>query len=104
VREKASRGLARLGRRAAAEMQRERDRTASAEVRRRLDTVLASLKESAAGALLDETVWAQRVVAVLELAATPEAKELLENLAKNAGSAEVRRQAAGALDRLAKRS
>jgi hypothetical protein len=85
-------------------MQRERDKTASAEVRRRLDGILAGLAEGDAGTLLDETVWAQRVVAVLELAATAEAKELLEHLAKNAGSAEVRRQAAGALDRLSKRS
>ncbi len=103
LREKASHDLARLGRSVATEMERERATTPSAEVRHRLDTLLAKLKENDDGPKLDEAVRAQRVVAVLELAATAEAKELLEHLAKKAALADVRRQAASALDRLSKR-
>jgi hypothetical protein len=103
VRDKASRELARLGRRVATELKRERAATSSAEVRLRLDALLARLREND-DEKLDEAVRAQRVVALLELTATLEARDLLDHLAKKAPSEEVRRKAAGALDRLAKRS
>jgi hypothetical protein len=84
-------------------LKRERAATSSPEVRLRLDALLARLKEND-DAKLDEAVRAQRVVALLELTATPEARDLLDHLAKKAASAEVRRQAAAAVNRLAKRS
>jgi RNA polymerase sigma factor (sigma-70 family) len=98
VRETASRELARLGKAAEAELRRARAAPPSTEVRRRLDELLDKLGAGAA-----ESVRWQRVVAVLELAGTAEARELLEQLATKAAGEDVRRQAKGALDRLAKR-
>jgi RNA polymerase sigma factor (sigma-70 family) len=101
VREKASRALAELGKGVEADLQRARGATRSAEVGRRLDELLDRL---GGGKRTDEKVRMQRGVAVLELAATAATKELLEQLATKAASEELRRQARGALDRLAKRS
>jgi RNA polymerase sigma factor (sigma-70 family) len=103
VREKASRALAGLGKGVAAELRREREATRSVEVRRRLDDLLEKLTGGAGTGKADELVRSQRIIAVLELAATAEAKELLEHLSKKASSGDLRRQAEGALDRQAKR-
>jgi hypothetical protein len=52
---------------------------------------------------VNDRMRSQRIIAVLELAATAEAKELLELLSKKAASDDLRRQAKGALNRQAKR-
>jgi RNA polymerase sigma factor (sigma-70 family) len=98
VREKASRELAKLGKAVVADLRREREKTQSFEVRRRLDALLEKLDGSSEK--VDETLRSQRMVAVLELAATTEAKELLEHLSKKGPNDDWRRQAKSALDRL----
>jgi WD40 repeat protein len=102
VREKASRELALLAKSVAGDLRREREATPSAEVRRRLDDLLEKLSGGAGADKGDEVVRSQRIIAVLELAATTEAKELLERLSTKAASGELRRHAKGALDRQAK--
>jgi RNA polymerase sigma factor (sigma-70 family) len=97
VREAASRELARLGRSVEAELRRARATAPSPEARLRLDELLGKLGDRA-----DEWLRGQRAVALLELAATAEARELLGQLAK-AAQEELRGQARRALDRLAKR-
>jgi RNA polymerase sigma factor (sigma-70 family) len=101
VREKASRELAQLGKRVADELRKAREVTQSEEVRRRLDELLARLNDGTAAAPLDAGLLAQRIVAVLELAATPEARDLLLHLSKTA-TADLRGQAKAALERLTK--
>ncbi len=96
VREKASAELARLGKTVEAELRETARTTKSAEVRRRTKALLAKL----GGDRITQDLGAQRVVAVLELAATPEAKTLLEELAKTAASEQLRRHAKAALERL----
>ena len=100
VREAATRELARLGKAVEAELRRARATAPSVESQRRLDALLAQL---GAGDRADEGLRSLRAVAVLELAATAEARDVLEHLARQPGSEELRRQARGALDRLAKR-
>ncbi len=101
TRERATRELARIGRSIEADLRRARAATASVEVLLRLDALLARLDEGLQG---DDTVRGQRAIAVLELAATPEARALLELLASKGDSDDLRERARGALDRLAKRA
>jgi RNA polymerase sigma factor (sigma-70 family) len=99
VREAASRELARLGKAVRPELLRARAATQSQEVRRRLDDLLGKI--AAKG--LEEGLGPQRVVAVLELAATAEARELLKQLASKGATEELRRRAGAAGERLRKR-
>jgi RNA polymerase sigma factor (sigma-70 family) len=98
VRERATRALIRLGKTIEEDLKRARAATESVEVRRRLGQVLDKLAEGA-----NETWRLRRAVAVLELASTAEARDLLEHLAKKGPGEEARRQAAAALERMAKR-
>jgi RNA polymerase sigma factor (sigma-70 family) len=102
VRQKASQALGRLGKAVEADLRRERDTTQSPEVKHRLDELLDKLSGGAGGVKSDERLRSRRLVAVLELAATPETKELLEHLAKKGASEELRQHAKGALERLAR--
>ncbi len=102
VRQKASQALARLGKAIERDLWGEREATESAEVRRRVDTLLDKLTGGAGVAKVDERVRGRRLVAVLELAATAETKELLEHLAKKGASEELRQYAKDALVRLAR--
>jgi hypothetical protein len=98
AREAATRELARLGRTVEADLRRARAATPSAEAARRLDALLARLGDRTA-----EELRGQRAVAALELAATAEAAEALGHLSDKGATEEVRRLAAAALRRLAKR-
>jgi RNA polymerase sigma factor (sigma-70 family) len=98
-RQTAARELARCGKSVEAELRRARLETPSAEVRRRLDELLEKL----AAQKMDERLRAQRVVAILELIATEEARELLADLAREAGTEDLRRRSESALQRLARR-
>jgi hypothetical protein len=100
VREAASRALARQGKAVEKELRAAREETKSFEAQRRLDELLGKLDGQRP---LDERLRGERLVAVLELSATPEARELLSRLAERAASEELRRQARTALDRLARR-
>ncbi len=69
----------------------------SLEARRRVEALLLRLT---AGPLMPEKLRAVRAVEVLERAATPEARQALQALAKGAPAALVTREAQAALDRL----
>jgi hypothetical protein len=100
TRENATRELARYGRSVEADLRRAKATTQSVEVLLRLDALLARLDEGFKG---DDLVRGQRAVAVLELAATPEARAVLEVLSRKGDTDDLRERAKGALDRLAKR-
>jgi WD40 repeat protein len=76
-REAATAELAKLGRRAEAELRKELSETASAEVRRRVEKLLARLAPSEAAEYSAEDARELRAVWALELAGTPEARTLL---------------------------
>jgi hypothetical protein len=69
----------------------------SAEARRRADVLLARLT---AGVVSPEQVRLMRAIEVLEMAATPTARQLLESLASGAPGVLPTREAQAALDRL----
>jgi WD40 repeat protein len=100
VREKASAELARLGRSAQVALRKAAVYPSSAEVRRRAKSLLSKLK---ADETSPEAPVAVRSVEVLERIATPEARELLRELAGGAADAYLTREAKAASDRLAKR-
>jgi RNA polymerase sigma factor (sigma-70 family) len=74
--------------------------SASAEVRRRAETLLTKLETAVPAA---GTVQALRAVEVLERIGTPEARQLLQTLAAGAPEALPTREAKGALERLRSR-
>ncbi len=93
AREKAQRDLAALGSGAEPAVRSARD-TANAEVRRRIDAVLAGWES--------EQKRAGRAVEILEYIATQEARKLLADLAGGDPAAQLTRQAREALARLAR--
>jgi WD40 repeat protein len=99
-REDASKELGKLGPQAETALRKAAKDPASAEVARRVAELLAKLK---AGAVSGEGLREARALEVLEGLGTPEAKKLLEELAKGAGGAGLTQQAKAALERMAKR-
>jgi hypothetical protein len=100
VREQASQELAKLGSRAEEALRKTAQAAPSEEVRQRVAELLRKLDGgSASGEPLRET----RALEVLEGLGTPEAKKLLEELAKGAPEAALTREAKASLERLAKR-
>jgi WD40 repeat protein len=98
VRERAAVGLRQIGRPAAPALREARDKSASAEVRRRAGDLLAELAESATP---PEELRALRAVEVLEWLTTPEARRLLAELAKGDPDARLTQEAIAAQGRLA---
>jgi hypothetical protein len=99
TREAASAELARLGKLAEAALKRARENRPSPEARRRIDAILKKLDDRVSPAELQ----ALRVVEVLELIGTPEARKVIESVATSAPTARAAEEAKAALDRLARR-
>jgi WD40 repeat protein len=100
VREEASKNLAKLGCTAEPAMQKELAKTSSAEVKARLRRLLAALPEEKFDAI---TVFAARVTELLERVGTPEAQDLLTELAKGPPSARLTQEAGDSVKRLEKK-
>jgi HEAT repeat protein len=96
VRDKAARELERLGESALPALKKAQEESTSAEVRRRVEQLLA--KEQSSPHLREA-----RAVEVLEHIATPETRELLRKLAEGVPEARLTREAKAALERLAQR-
>jgi len=99
VREKASRDLANLGPQVALALQKTLTREVSVEVRRRAEDLLAKLGERAGSPERAEL----RAIQVLEQVGTPEARALLQELAKRKLGNQLPEEAQSALERLARR-
>jgi WD40 repeat protein len=97
VRRNASRELEQLGMRAEPTLKRALEEAASAEVRRSAKRLLDKL---AAAQLSPEQLLAQRATDVLERIGTPEAKALLERLARGADGVWLTQEARASLGRL----
>jgi glutamine synthetase adenylyltransferase len=93
-REKAEADLAKLGEQVEPALRKLSKESPSAEVRRRSEELLTRITPS------PEWLYASREVAVLEYAATPEARRLLENLAAGLPGARLTTEARDALKRL----
>ncbi len=102
VREKASAALASYGRWIEGVLQEAARNPVSYEVRLRLDKLLGMLKGKEAVSLDQERLRARRVIEILEQAQTPEARELLESLARGAAEPDLRWTAGEAVRRLKK--
>jgi RNA polymerase sigma factor (sigma-70 family) len=100
VREKATLELGKLGKAAEPAVLKALEDPASLEVRRRLERVLAPLREQDPPGDVLQTV---RAVEVLEEVGTPEAEDVLKKVAQDAAEDWLRREARAALDRLAHR-
>jgi hypothetical protein len=96
-REKAARELAALGDAAWGALRKALAGEPSAEVRRRVEGLLDRLELGAAAGLRSV-----RAIEVLEHAGTPDARQLLESLARGAPEASLRQEAKASLDRLAR--
>jgi WD40 repeat protein len=101
IREEASKNLAKLGWTAEPAMQKSLAKTSSAEVKARLQRLLADLPEEKFDPI---TVFAARVTELLERVGTPEAQDLLTALAKGPPSARLTQEAAASVKRLEKKS
>jgi RNA polymerase sigma factor (sigma-70 family) len=101
VRQKALQQLERIGRDAERALREARQKEVSPEVRRRLDELLDRLSS---GAWSGEPLRAQRALAVLEHAGTPESRGLLRELASGAPGAWLTQEAQAAEGRLARQS
>jgi hypothetical protein len=97
TRQKAMEDLRQLGRLAAVALRRAKDKSESAEVRRRTGELLGELEETATP---PEELRALRAVEVLEGLATPEARQLLGKLARGDAGARLTQAATEALQRL----
>jgi WD40 repeat protein len=98
VREAAAKELAELGERVEPALRQELEGKPSAEVRRRIEALLAAPRGAPSGG----TLQALRAIWVLEQIGTPEARQVLRTLAGGAAARETR-EAAEALKRLARR-
>jgi hypothetical protein len=101
VREKAAHELEQLGRLVEPALRKALAERPSAEVRRRLTQLLERPTEAI---LPPEQLRAVRATEVLEQIGTPEAKALLEKLAKGAPEARLTQEAKASLQRMARRS
>jgi WD40 repeat protein len=99
VREKAVKGLERLGPEAAPALRAALAANPSLEVRRRIDILLEELGPTAKQALQK-----RRAIAVLEQLGTPQAAEVLERLTRSATETVIGQEANMALKRLARRA
>jgi hypothetical protein len=99
VRETASRELGQLGDQAGPALRRALAANPSVELRRRLEPLLESLHTLRS----PEAMRQVRAVQVLEFVSTPEARQVLEVLAKGAPGARLTNEATASLERLAKR-
>jgi hypothetical protein len=97
TREKATRELRGLSRSAAAALREAKEKSSSAEVRRRAGGLLAELEKSATP---PEELRALRAVEALELLGTLPARRLLADLARGAPGAALTQAATAALKRL----
>jgi len=97
VRERASEELEKLGAAADAALHRALESKPSAEVRKRIEALLA--KRSPAG-MSPERLTALRALEVLELAGTPEARRLIKSLAEGDPAAPATAEAREARERL----
>jgi hypothetical protein len=101
AREKASQELAGLGAAAEADLREALDKNPSVEVRHRIEQLLGRKPRP----VTFSAKWrAERAVEALEHVGTVEAREVLEELVKGDGDAELKRQAQDAVKRLAKRA
>jgi WD40 repeat protein len=96
-REGASKELAKIGAQAVSALQKAAKDPASAEVARRVGELLTKIKE---GAVSGEALREARAMEVLEGLGTPDAKKLLEELAKGAAGSALTQEAKAALKRL----
>ncbi len=101
VRQKASQQLKSLGPAAVPALREELKNKVTLEVRRRVEQLLQNLTNRP---ISGEPLRTLRALAVLEHAGTPEARQLLQELAKGASAAWSTQEAKACLQRLAKRS
>jgi WD40 repeat protein len=101
VREKATEELAKLGAGAEKALRKAAEAAPSAEVTRRVAELLKKLDS---GAVSGEGLREVRALEVLELLGTPEARKVLEELARGAPDAALTREAKASLERLARRT
>jgi hypothetical protein len=102
VRDKATRELQRMGPAAEPALRRALDLSSSPEARKRLDKLLRRLSPD--GDLPPSRVLiALRVLEVLEIAGTPEARQWIEELAKGDAESQLAREAKLTKGRLARR-
>ena len=99
VREKASAELEKLGEAAAAACRRTLAGEPSAEVRRRLETLLKGQDEAWSGGS-PENLRLLRALETLEFSASPEAKTVLQRFARGAPGAALTEEAKASLGRL----
>jgi hypothetical protein len=97
VREKASKGLERAGEAARAALEKALKESTSAEVKRRAEWLLAKLDEGLPGA---DELRELRGLEALEMIGTPDAREVIEGLAKGEPGARLTREAKAALQQL----
>jgi RNA polymerase sigma factor (sigma-70 family) len=100
VRDRAEKELENLGDVAESALRKAGANSQSAEARRRMEGLLSKLEEETRSG---EPLRALRAVEVLEQIGTPEARQLLQQLAAGAPEARLTGEAAESLDRLAKR-
>jgi WD40 repeat protein len=100
VRDKASRDLAELGDLAEPMLRQALTRKLSVESRRRIKGLLEKLNGAAPH---PESLRMIRAIEALERTATPEARQVLETLAKGPGEPRITEEAKASLERLAKR-
>jgi len=99
MRQKVSVELAKLGRIAEVAMRKALENNPSAEAKQRITDLLEKLEDDAE----NPERWRRlRVIELLERIATPQARELLESTAKEAGDGEFVRESKASLARLAK--
>jgi WD40 repeat protein len=100
VRERASQQLAALGKTAEPALRKAQARSPSAEVNRRVKELLVKLETAA---LSTEELRGLRAVEVLEHVGTPNAREILGDLAKGPGNDRLTQESKAAIQRLEKR-
>src|SRR5262249_31532171 len=100
-RERAARQLERLGEQAETALRRALKESPSAEARRRAGLLLGRLRGPPPSPAL---LRASRAVEALERIDTPEARQLLETLARGAPGARLTREAKTSLERLTRRT
>jgi hypothetical protein len=100
VRAKASKSLEELGEMVETALRRAKEDAPSAEMRRRVEQLLSNLHDAGP---TGEPLRSLRAVEVLERIATPEARQLLQELAESAVDSRLTREAKAGLERLAAR-
>jgi len=104
VREKATRELTQLGRKAGPALQMTLEGRPSLEMLRRVEKLLAALNKDRPGEpiapLTGEPLRTVRAIRVLERIATPESVALLQTMSKGTPTARETREARAALERL----